>query len=228
VCRAELAELRALAREMALLTRPAAPAGLAAAINYALQQEAAVRRAAPQTSWQQQLAHWLRPHLIPYAVGSLASVLLFFVAFSALRSSLTAFYGWDYAARAAQARESEHIYGIDFPGYDINSPITSEGLALVRRPVTEESPTLNPQGALVSLMRSLTFEDEPDEMMVVADIFSDGNASLASVMQPPRDPRFLQNVQRALRKNPAFVPASYDNRPETIRVVLVVQSVDVK
>ena len=228
VCRAEMAELRTLAREMSMLSRPTAPAGLATSINYTLKQAATMHRVAHQVSWQEQLAAWLRPRLMPYAVSSVASLLLFMVTFAALRSSLTAFHDWGYAERVAQAREYERIYNLEFPGYDINSPITSEGLALVRRPVTEESPTLNPKGALVSLMRSLTFEDTPDEMMVVADIFSDGNASLADVVQPPRDPRLLQDVQRALRKNPAFVPASYDNRPETIRVVLVVQSVDVK
>jgi hypothetical protein len=65
-------------------------------------------------------------------------------------------------------------------------------------------------------------------MMVVADIFSDGSAALTDVMTPPRDPRLLRDVQRALRQNPAFVPATYDGRPQTLRVVFVVQNLGVR
>jgi hypothetical protein len=64
-------------------------------------------------------------------------------------------------------------------------------------------------------------------MIVVADVFSNGRASLADVVQPPRDRRMLDEFQVALRKNAAFVPAYYDQRPETMRVVFVVQKVGV-
>jgi hypothetical protein len=64
-------------------------------------------------------------------------------------------------------------------------------------------------------------------MVVVADVFSNGSASLADVVQPPRDRRMLEEFQAALRQNAAFVPASYDRRPETMRVVFVVQKVKV-
>jgi anti-sigma factor RsiW len=228
VCRAELEELRALSRDLTLLSRPAAPPNLAASINFALAQQALARPAAPRLPLTEIIANWARPRLLPYAVGSLASVLLFATSFLALRSSLTALNDWDYAQRASLARDSRRVYGLDFPGYDISQPITPEGLAILRRPVAGESPTLNPKGALLSLMRSLTFDDADDEMMVVTDIFSDGRATISGVMQPPRDPRLLRDVQQALRKNPAFVPAAFDNRPSTIRVVFVVQSVDVR
>ena len=64
-------------------------------------------------------------------------------------------------------------------------------------------------------------------MIVVTDVFSDGRASLADVVQPPRDRQMLNDFQDALQKNAAFVPASYDRRPDTMRVVFVVQKVDV-
>jgi hypothetical protein len=38
----------------------------------------------------------------------------------------------------------------------------------------------------------------------------------------------LRDVQRALRQNPAFVPATYDGRPQTLRVVFVVQNLGVR
>lgn len=228
VCRAELADLRFLTRDLSLLARPVAPPDLAANINFTLAAEAAVKRQTPPLSWSEQIANWLRPRLLPYTVGSFASVMLFFSAFGALSSSLRALNDWDYTERLAVAREYQRIYGVDFPGYDIQQPVTPQGLALLRQPVTDQSPTLNPQGALLSVIRSLSFDDDTDEMMVVADIFSDGSAALTDVMTPPRDPRLLRDVQRALRQNPAFVPATYDGRPQTLRVVFVVQNLGVR
>ena len=69
--------------------------------------------------------------------------------------------------------------------------------------------------------------DDPDEMIVVTDVFSNGSASLADVVHAPRDKRMLDDFETALRQNAAFVPASYDRRPDTMRVVFAVQKVDV-
>jgi hypothetical protein len=64
-------------------------------------------------------------------------------------------------------------------------------------------------------------------MVVVADVFKDGSASLADVVQAPRDRRMLDEFESALRQNAAFVPAALDRRPDTMRVVFTVQKVDV-
>jgi hypothetical protein len=64
-------------------------------------------------------------------------------------------------------------------------------------------------------------------MMIVADVFSNGAASLANVVQAPHDRQMLQDVANALRQDAAFVPASMDRRPETMRVIFSVQRVDV-
>jgi hypothetical protein len=64
-------------------------------------------------------------------------------------------------------------------------------------------------------------------MIVVADVFSNGAASLADVVQPPRNKRMLDDFESALRQDAAFVPASLDGRPDTMRVVFAVQKVDV-
>jgi hypothetical protein len=70
-------------------------------------------------------------------------------------------------------------------------------------------------------------EQDEDDMVVVTDVFSNGSASLAGVIQQPRDRRLLDEFQAALRQDAAFVPASYDRRPETMRVVFVLQRVKV-
>jgi hypothetical protein len=71
------------------------------------------------------------------------------------------------------------------------------------------------------------FQDA-DDMIVVADVFSNGAASLADVVQAPRDRRMLADFEVALRQSAAFVPASLDRRPDTMRVVFTVQKVDVR
>jgi hypothetical protein len=65
-------------------------------------------------------------------------------------------------------------------------------------------------------------------MVVITDVFSNGRASLADVVQAPRDRRLLDEFQNALREGPAFVPASYDKRPQTMRVVFVLQKINVR
>jgi hypothetical protein len=67
-----------------------------------------------------------------------------------------------------------------------------------------------------------------DDLVIVADVFTDGSASLANVVQAPRDRRMLQDVENALRQDAAFVPASLDRRPQSMRVVFSVQRVDVR
>ncbi|HEX8708574.1 MAG TPA: zf-HC2 domain-containing protein [Pyrinomonadaceae bacterium] len=231
ICRAELAELRSLTRGLALLPRPQAPAGLASAINRAIEIETGARNRQPAVPGGIRLLRWLRPRVMPYTVGSFASVLLFTVMFGALRPHLRALSEAAIAAREADETTYTIIYvGGEGDGPDINEPLTPELFAARRAPFSSESPSLNPRGALAALTRSDMHGHErngDDDMIVVTDVFSNGRASLADIVQPPRDRRMLDEFQDALRKNAAFVPASYDRRPETMRVVFMVQKVSV-
>ncbi|MEJ7615690.1 MAG: hypothetical protein WKF30_01650 [Pyrinomonadaceae bacterium] len=65
-----------------------------------------------------------------------------------------------------------------------------------------------------------------DEMIIVADVFSNGSAVLADVVLPPRN-LHARRHQAAFRSSPAFVPASLDHRPQTMRVVLSIQRMDI-
>ena len=228
ICRDELAGLRAVSRGLAALARPAPPAGLAAAISDALQIEAAARLRQPVLPLGVRLSRWLRPRVLPYTVGSCASLLLFTMMFNALLPHMKALSEASIAAREADMATYKIIYlGTDGP--NIYEPITPELFAAQRAPVGIESPSLNPRGALAALTRAQSHGHDAgeDDMIVVTDVFSNGRASLADVVHPPRDRRMLDEFKDALRKNAAFVPASYDRRPETMRVVFVVQKVDV-
>lgn len=220
VCRAELIELRELTRSLSGLSRPQVPTDLAATIKDALMIEAAAVRQLPERSLATRIALWLEPKLMPYTVGSFASVILFIGMFAGLRPHVV-------ALREAAAMQTARA------GYDLYQPVSPEMLSSQRAPFAEQSPSLNPGGALAALTSSYAdprAEDsqEGDDMIVVADVFSNGSASLADVVQAPRDPRMLDQFAIALRRDAAFVPASMDRRPDTMRVVFTVQKVDVR
>ena len=225
VCRDEAIELRALRRRLSLLSSPTPPADLAATITNALVIEAAARRQQPDPSLSHRIARFVQPWVMPYSAGSFASVLMFFLMFTALRPHFV-------ALREAAAQQRYSVIEVHMIGYDLTQPVTAEGLAAERAPFAIESPTLNPGGALAALTVSYArphsrVDGDGDDMIVVTDVFSNGVASLAGVVQPPRDKRMLDDFESALRQNAAFVEASLDRRPETMRVVFAVQKVDV-
>ncbi len=69
--------------------------------------------------------------------------------------------------------------------------------------------------------------DGDDDMVIVADVYSNGSATLAEVVQAPRNHAMLREFKAALRRTPAFVPAALDQRPQTVRVVFLMQKIDV-
>jgi hypothetical protein len=202
------------------------PADLASSINDALMIEAAARRQSPKASAGARLARFLEPRLMPYSIGSFASVVLFIAMFAALRPHFVALH--------EAAAQSSAVYVIPATaGYDLTKPVNSADYAASRAPYAEQSPSLNPKGALATLTRSYANPqtnrpEDADDMIVVADVFSNGAASLADVVQAPRNRRMLNDFQTALRQDAAFVPASMDRRPDTMRVVFTVQKVDVR
>ncbi len=198
------------------MARPKPPAGLADSITDLLTIEAAARRQAPPPSIGRRIARFLEPRLMPYTVGSFASVIMFTLMLAALRPHVV-------ALREAALQNSVTV--LTEPAYDLYRPVSPEDLARRRAPFGEQSPSLNPEGALAALTRAYAQHpragqsETADEMVVVADVFSNGTASLADVVQAPRDRRMLDDFESALRQDPPFVKASLDKRPDTMRVV---------
>lgn len=225
VCRNEVIELRALTRGLSMLARPLPPADLAASINDALAIEIATLKQSPKWSVGERLLRFLQPRLMPYSVGSVASVVMFIMVFAALRPHVVALH--------EAAAQSSAVYVVPTSVYDLSKPVRSEDYAASRAPFAEQSPSLNPKGALATLTRSYAHPhtsqyQDADDMLVVADVFSNGSASLVDVVHAPRDRKMLNDFQVALRRDAAFVPASMDRRPDTMRVVFAVQKVDVR
>jgi hypothetical protein len=224
VCRAQFSAMQTLVRDLGSVVRPAPPIELVSSITTTLRIEAAARRRKPVVPFSVVAIKWLRPRLMPYTVGAFASLIFFMVMFAGLRSSLLAFHDWDVAEKQAQ----DSVAFLPYARYDITRPISAEIYAAGRAPFSIDSPSLNPRGALAAFTRSALQGNENDDMVVVTDVFSNGIASLAEVMQAPRDRRLLEDFQDALRQDAAFVPASFDRRPQTMRVVFVIQKVDVR
>jgi hypothetical protein len=228
VCRARVAELRSLRSGLASLSRPAPPVDLIPSINRTLIVAAAMQRARQETTVGDVVSAWLQPVMMRYAFSSLASVIIFVSVFAAMRPHMIALH----EAALAFDQVPVTIEPADPFRPDINKPVSPESYAALRNPFNAESPSLNPGGALATLTSEPTRlrgsgRAGDDNMMVVADVFTNGSASLADVMQAPRDRRMLEDFEKALRKNAAFVPAALDRRPETMRVVFSIQRVDV-
>src|SRR6266567_6593614 len=233
VCREHVAELRTLRSSLAMLSRPLPPVDLVPSINKALVVKAAEQRARRDATTMDAIndwaLKWLQPRPMRYAFSSLASIIIFTAVFAALRPHMIALREATLAFEQVQITTVPEEWFV--AGYDITKPIWPESYAALRTPYNTESPSLNPGGALAMLSwepRELHESAKgQDDMMIVADVFTNGSASLANVMQAPRDRRMLQDFERALRQDAAFVPASVDRRPETMRVVFSVQRVDV-
>ncbi len=224
VCRQQLVAFRSLSRSLSQLSRPVPPIDLTSSITAALAIEAAAVRQQPTRTWVERLSLWLEPRLMPYGLGSFASVVLFAAMFVALSPHFI-------ALQQSSRQLSTVLVFRPNPGPDINRPVSSEDFSTLRAPYAEQSPSLNPGGALAALTSSYvnpSMRQEADDMIVIADVFSNGSASLADVVQAPRDRQMLTDFEVALRQNAAFVPASLDRRPDTMRVVFTMQKVDVR
>jgi hypothetical protein len=227
VCRDEVAQLRSLTRQLSNLARPVPPTDLTSFITDRLVIEAAAQKQVPNPSWSHRIASFLQPRLMPYSVGSFSSVLMFTMMFNALKPHFV-------ALREASV-QNQTVTWLRTPTfvYDLNKPVSSKAFAASRAPFAEESPSINPSGALAALTRAYAHphpgtDEDPDDMVVIADVFSNGAASLADVVQAPRNKRMLDDFESALRKDAAFVEASLDRRPDTMRVIFTVQKVDVE
>lgn len=227
LCRQSLAEMREIRNELRSLSRPRiAPARLAS-IRRAVAAEAAIPQIAPAFRLvEQDRRRWVDVWLMPSMVGSAASVVF---GISLLWLLLMPASGGRLDMEIARGLEAARQPAIIDPLTEI--PTTPLQYASTRLAFSEESPSINPQGALVALTRSLLRgEMKDEEVVVVADVFGDGLARIAEVVEPSKDEAAVRELKEALQSDPAFapfVPANLDHRSESVRVVLRVQTVKV-
>ena len=231
LCRQQLADLQSLRNQLRSLARPSMPLSEMTALRSAIAAELRPSFAGPVFQLIEVRRDWFKTWMMPSAVGTFASViigmiLLWGILFTAPDPSL-------FVAQNNKVTNSSIMLGRNNTTLGSDSlDISPSEYAFSRHAIAGESPSLNPQGALVALTRSLVrgkMEDE--EVVVVADVFGNGLARITEVVEPTKDERAIEQLEKALDSDPVyapFVPASYDKRSETMRVILKIQNVNVK
>lgn len=173
-----------------------------------------------------------RTWLMPTFVASAATIVLGF----ALTSSILSGYENIGSFEVASNSDGYSKTAVFIPGsssiersFEIDRAIRE--FASSRAAVAKESPSINPKGTLVSLAGEQASQiGRNGEITVVADVFSNGIAKIAQVLDSNGDQRSVEDLQKALSSDPEFapfVPAELDKRSGTMRVVLLIQNVEV-
>lgn len=229
-CAVRVERTRRTAASLRALRRPEMPAGLLALLRTNIAEMAEPARTERMFAYET-TPFSIRTWLFPSVVGSLATVMIVFGLLSATLSEAK----YDTSNEIAANRTRPSTVLLTDPNLDPSFgefKISSSDYARLRMSVAGESPSINPQGALVALTRSLVRgEMKDDELTVVADVFGNGLARIAEVVEPSDNSRAIEQLDKALRSDPdfaPFVPAKMDHREDTMRVVLKIQSVNVE
>lgn len=234
LCRQKLADFQGLRNSLRVLPRPEISQNLLNSVRLAVAGELQEVEAKPERIFSESFLRWLEFRLMPYSVGVAASLIFAFLLLGAMLP------GANRNGQSSQMARNESSSVMltnpksDFYTFDETQEmlITQEDFARHRISVSGESPSVNPAGALVALTKSLVRgKMKDDEVVVVADVFGDGLAQIAEIVKPPRDEKTLEDLNNAFNStstNAPFVPAAFDNRAESVRVVFKIQLVDVK
>ena len=225
LCRQKLSDFQLLRRELRILPRPEAPTSLTAE----LRRQAAVKANKERPyRLNKNFREWLQMRLMPYSVGTVTTLILGFALLWTLLSAANnppelAKYEPNKAVMLTNPGDLDLLNDVELSPADF---------AAARISVAGDSPSVNPQGALVALTKSiLRGKMKDEEVVVVADVFGDGLAQISQVVEPSKDRQAVRELKRALETNPdyapPFVPANLDQRSKTVRVVLKIQSVNV-
>lgn len=230
LCRQASGEIRDLRAGLRQMSRPEISIALRNSLKSSVRAE--LRR--ERRSWlpvSADVRDLLQMRVMPYGVGVFASVI---IGFTFLTMMFSGMLRPGNAATTARGGNSTIMLATNSnPFLDQGSGyISPADFAQTRLGYGSESPSINPQGALIALTKSLVRGGmKDDEVVVVADVFGNGLARIAEVIEPSRDSRAVIELRKALESDPAyaaFVPANIESRPDSVRVVLKFQTVDVR
>ncbi|HLM01969.1 MAG TPA: hypothetical protein VK400_13015 [Pyrinomonadaceae bacterium] len=238
LCRARIAEFQTLQNDLRVLSRPEIPIDLLNSVRNAVAVEIKTTQKKQPFIYSESFRRWLQFRFMPYAVGTVTSLILTFSLLFNLLSSRNFVVAENNPARVDRVSGSPAAGGSSPILLAANSNpmidevmLTPSEYAAMRLPVAGESPSVNPTGALVALTKSIVRgKMRDDEVVVVADVFGNGVARISEVVEAPRSESDMQALENALQKDPneaAFLPARFDNRSDVVRVVLKIQRVDV-
>ncbi len=222
LCRQKASEFEDLSAVLKAVPRFNAPQELIASIRASVASQLSPVRNSPMFQLIDRRRRWTDAWLMPSGIGAMATLLLGF-------TLLSFFFNSQPIPLTAYTRPSNPTStSVFLPN---NLDLSPGEYAGTRLAISAESPSINPRGALVALTRSLVRgEMQDDEVVVVADVFGNGLAQIAEVVEPSHDRRAIEELQKALQSDPSFapfVPAKMDQRSESVRVIFKIQSVNV-
>lgn len=231
LCRQKLDDFRLLRAELQQNFQPAMPKDLLASVKTAMRTEIKSAQKQPKRLFSKDLLEYLQMRVMPYTVGVAASL---FFGFSLLWILLSGFgsqnANQNLAANTAQ-EPTIFITKTSESSKSDSSEISPSDVVSQRFSVSGESPSVNPQGALIELAQSFTNRKiKGNELVVVADVFSDGLANIEEVVEPLDNQQTVYDLEKAFNQDSddaPFVPAFLDKRADSVRVVLKIQRVDV-
>jgi len=210
LCRQERDDIRNLTRDLRMLNRPV----VSQERLFSLRSAVAESLGAPRGFWlSEDRRPWTQAWLMPSGLGTLATVLL------------SIGFLWLLSVSPMQVDNTTNF------AYTTYQEPTQLAYAGQRSDVAKESPSINPHGALVALTNSLVRgQMNDDEVVVVAEVFGNGLAQIDEVVEPSKNRLAVGDLDRALKSDPRFapfVPADLDQRPDSVKVILKIQNVNV-
>lgn len=232
-CREKLIDFQLLRDDLRVLARPELPQDLLASVRNRVRQEIKSNQPQPIRQPQKNMYEWLQMRVMPYAVGTVASLLFGFLLLSSLLNHTNDSPQNPDFAKYEPFTKSDVLLANANPNMNADEfELDAADFAAARLSISSESPSINPQGALVALTKAFVRgKMKDDEVVVVADVFGNGLAQIAEVVEPSRDRHAVRELEEALKNNPdyaPFVPANIDHRSETVRVIFKIQSVNVE
>ena len=228
LCRQALSEYQEVKNGLRSLARPVMPDAFLASLRTAISNELVPAFRTPVFHVIEDRRNWFETWMMPSAVGTFASLIFgLFLLWGILSSARDPgdFITMGTTGKPAMLASSNPMIGEE------SIDILPAEYATARLSIAGESPSVNPQGALVALTKSLVRgEMRDDEVVVVAEVFGNGLARISEVVEPSGSSRAIEDLEKALESDPVyapFVPASFDGRSERMRVVLKIQNVDV-
>ena len=235
LCRQKSADFQALRNSLRVLSRPSMPGSLLVSIRNRVALSAGTNQPRFLLLNNESFSEWFQVRLMPYTVGTAASLLL---GLTLLWTLLSAVYIPKQNAEVASIETSRKpavlLSNTNSQSFALENDfsLNAADYAAARLTVSNDSPSLNPQGALVALTKSIVRGHmKDDEVVIVADVFGNGLAQIAEVVEPSSDVRAVRELEKALKNDPnfaPFVPASFDKRSETVRVILKINRVDIE
>lgn len=233
LCRQKLTDFQILRNNLRTLSRSEMPGDLLVAMRSRVAQSLETRQRKSFFVLPENFTQWLQMRLMPYSVGTALSLILGFALLWNLLSAASIPVSNVELAKYQPIRKSTVLLANPNPKNTTNDfDLSAVDYSAARLSVASDSPSLNPQGALVALTKSIVRgKMKDDEVVVVADVFGNGLARIAEVVEPSSDRRAVRELEKALQNDPnyaPFVPASFDRRSDTVRVILKINRVDIQ